>query len=98
MTSQEAVRGTVTQSADAVAATILVVDDEPGIRSFIGRALDAAGYAADTAATGAEALRRVHASRYDLVILDLVMPDMAGQMVLERVLTARPDQAVLVLS
>jgi len=98
MTSQEAVQATVTQSADAVAARILVVDDEPGIRSFIGRALGAAGYAADFAATGAEALRRVHASRYDLVILDLVMPDMAGQVVLERMLAARPDQAVLVLS
>ncbi len=98
MTSQEAVQATVTQSADAVAARILVVDDEPGIRSFIGRALGAAGYAADFAATGTEALLRVHASRYDLVILDLVMPDMAGQVVLERMLAARPDQAVLVLS
>jgi two-component system, OmpR family, response regulator len=98
MTSQEAVQATVTQSTDAVAARILVVDDEPGIRSFIGRALGAAGYAADFAATGAEALRRVQASRYDLIILDLVMPDMAGQVVLERTLAARPDQAVLVLS
>jgi two-component system, OmpR family, response regulator len=98
MTSQEAVQATVTQSTDAVAVRILVVDDEPGIRSFIGRALEAAGYAADFAATGAEALQRAHASRYDLVILDLVMPDMAGQAVLERMLAERPDQAVLVLS
>jgi two-component system, OmpR family, response regulator len=98
MTSQEVVQATVTQSTDAVTARILVVDDEPGILSFIGRALQAAGYAADFAATGAEALRRFHASRYDLVILDLVMPDLAGQVVLERMLAARPDQAVLVLS
>ena len=40
----------------------------------------------------------MHASRYDLVILDLVMPDMAGQVVMERMLAARLDQAVLVLS
>ena len=98
MTSQETVQATVTQSADAVAARILVVDDEPGIRSFIGRALGAAGYAADLAATGTEALQRAQASRYDLVILDLVMPDMAGEAVLDRMLAARPDQAVLVLS
>jgi two-component system, OmpR family, response regulator len=98
MTSQEAVQATVIQPADAVTPKILVVDDEPGIRSFIGRALGAAGYAADLAATGTEALQRAHARHYDLIILDLLMPDMAGQVVLERLLAARPDQAVLVLS
>jgi two-component system, OmpR family, response regulator len=98
MTSQEAVQATVTPQPDAVAPRVLVVDDEPGIRSFIGRALDAAGYAADLAATGTEALRRTQARHYDLIILDLVMPDMAGQVVLDRLLAARPDQAVLVLS
>jgi two-component system, OmpR family, response regulator len=98
MTSQEAAQATATPPPDAVAAKILVVDDEPGIRSFIGRALDAAGYAADLAATGTEALRRTQASHYDLVILDLVMPDLAGQVVMDRLLAARPDQAVLVLS
>jgi DNA-binding response OmpR family regulator len=98
MTSQEVVQATVTQSADAVAARILVADDEPGIRSFVGRALDAAGYATDFAATGAETLRRARTSHYDLVILDLVMPDLAGQVVLERLLAARPERPVLVLS
>jgi len=79
-------------------ARILVADDEPGIRAFIGRALAAAGYTADFAATGAQALQRALASHYDLVILDLVMPDMAGQVVLERLLATDPEQAVLVLS
>ncbi len=98
MTSQEAAQTTVTQTADAVAARILVADDEPGIRAFIGRALDTAGYVTEFAATGSEALRQGMASHYDLIILDLVMPDMAGQLVLERLVAARPDQAVLVLS
>jgi DNA-binding response OmpR family regulator len=98
MTSQEAAPAALTQRVDAVTARILVADDEPGIRAFIGRALGAAGYSADFAATGAEAVRRVLDRRYDLVILDLVMPDMAGQLVLEQMLAAHPDQAVLVLS
>jgi DNA-binding response OmpR family regulator len=96
MTSQETAQ--VSWPQDAVAARILVVDDEPGIRAFIGRALAAAGYAADFAGTGAEALERALAGHYDLVILDLVMPDLAGQEVLERLLVSDPGQAVLVLS
>ena len=77
---------------------ILIVDDEPKIRSFIGRALAAAGYATEFADTAAEGLRRALATRYDLVILDLVMPDLDGRQVLGRLLAARPGQAVIVLS
>src|SRR6267154_1098551 len=72
---------------------ILIVDDEPKIRSFIGRALTAAGYATEFAASGAEALRSGAAARYDLVI-----GDMDGRQVLGELLSARPDQAVIVLS
>jgi DNA-binding response OmpR family regulator len=77
---------------------ILIVDDEPKIRSFIGRALTAAGYATEFAASGAEALHSCGAARYDLVILDLVIGDMDGRQVLGELLFARPDQAVIVLS
>jgi two-component system OmpR family response regulator len=77
---------------------ILIVDDEPKIRSFIGRALAAAGYVTEFADSGAEGLRRALATRYDLVILDLVMPDLDGRQVLGRLLAARPGQAVIVLS
>ncbi|HEY7275795.1 MAG TPA: response regulator transcription factor [Trebonia sp.] len=77
---------------------ILIVDDEPKIRSFIGRALTAAGYTAEFAANGAEALRTCAGPRCDLVILDLVIGDMDGRQVLRELLSARPDQAVIVLS
>ena len=77
---------------------ILVVDDEPKIRSFIGRALANAGYAADFSGNGADAVASALQTRYDLVILDLVMPDLDGRQVLGKLLAARPDQAVIVLS
>jgi DNA-binding response OmpR family regulator len=77
---------------------ILIVDDEPKIRSFIGRALAAAGYATELADSGAEGLRRALQSRYDLVILDLVMPDLDGRQVLRKLLAGHPEQAVIVLS
>ena len=95
---QGAARTTVTQELFSAPKRILTVDDEPKIRSFISRALTAAGYATDSASTGTEGLRQALAGHYDLIILDLVMPELTGQVVLERLLAARPDQAVLVLS
>jgi DNA-binding response OmpR family regulator len=77
---------------------ILIVDDEPKIRSFIGRALDAAGYATESADSGGEGLRRALKSHYDLVILDLLMPDLDGRQMLVKLVSARPDQPVIVLS
>jgi DNA-binding response OmpR family regulator len=77
---------------------ILIVDDEPKIGSFIGRALTAAGYATEFACSGADALRSHATASYDLVILDLLIGDVDGRQLLGQLLAARPDQAVIVLS
>jgi two-component system OmpR family response regulator len=77
---------------------LLVIDDEPGIRDFIVRALTAAGHAIDFASDGESGLELAAAGGYRLVILDLVMPGMDGRQVLTRLRRRRPEQAVLVLS
>ncbi len=77
---------------------ILLVEDEPKIRDFILRALGGAGYETDSAPDGSAGLSRAQVSDYDLVILDLVMPDMDGRTVLAQLLRSHPDQAVMVLS
>jgi DNA-binding response OmpR family regulator len=77
---------------------LLVIEDEPSIRSMIVRALRAAGYEIDSAADGASGLERALSGDYRLVVLDLVMPGTDGREVLNRLRHARPEQPVLVLS
>ena len=59
-------------------AKILIVDDEPRIRELIREHLQYAGYTCDEAADGSAALARVSAAGYDLVILDVSLPDGSG--------------------
>ena len=94
----EAARPVASHEPCPASKRILTVDDEPKIRSFIERALTAAGYATDSASTGTEGLRQALTGHYDLIILDLVMPDMTGRDFLDRLLSQYPDQAVMVLS
>ncbi len=77
---------------------ILVVEDEKRIADFLGRGLQGAGYAVDVAQDGATALQFTHDTDYDLVILDLMLPDMDGLKVLERIRGRRAGPPVLILS
>ena len=77
---------------------ILVVEDEKKIADFLGRGLQGAGYAVDVALDGATALQFTHDTDYDLVILDLMLPDMDGLKVLERIRGRRTGPPVLILS
>jgi two-component system NtrC family sensor kinase len=58
---------------------ILIVDDEPGIVDVLKEVLSKGGYRVDTASNGAEALSRIAAQHYDLIISDLCMPEMSGE-------------------
>ncbi len=57
---------------------VLVVDDDPHIREVVCFALEQAGYEVEPAATGEEALRGFDARPADLVVLDIVLPEMDG--------------------
>jgi CheY-like chemotaxis protein len=58
--------------------TILVVDDEPDVVTFLTTLLQDHGYETSSAATGAEAMQRIRAARPDLVTLDITMPEQSG--------------------
>jgi len=57
---------------------VLVVDDQLGIRRFVERALSRAGFIVESAVTGSEALQKLRASRFDLLLLDLELPWLDG--------------------
>ena len=77
--------------------TVLVVEDESSIASFVALYLKNAGYEVTTAATGSEALARVAASEVALIILDLMLPDIDGIEVCRRI-RQRSDVPILMLT
>ncbi len=67
------------------APLILVVEDEPKDRAWLARELSEAGYAVETVATGAEALVHCRETRFDAIMLDMMLPDMSGRAVLGKI-------------
>ena len=77
---------------------ILVVEDEKRIADFLGRGLESAGYDVDIAPDGQTAIDLVHATDYDLITLDMMLPDVDGLRVLERIRNRKTNPPVLILS
>ncbi len=77
---------------------ILLVEDEDRIASFIVKGLTAEGHAVECADTVAGGCRMSLERDYDLVLLDLLLPDGNGREVLERLRSAKPDIPVIVVS
>src|ERR1700729_2151486 len=61
---------------------VLVIDDEPDIRESLETLLTMEGYSVDLAQNGTEGLNRLESRGYDIVLLDLVMPDKSGMEVI----------------
>jgi len=79
-------------------STLLVIDDEPNILSSLRRALELEGYGVEVAGSGPVALGKLDERDIDLVLLDVVMPEMNGLEVLARVRDKHPDVVVVMMS
>jgi len=77
---------------------ILVVEDEDSIASFVVKGLTSEGHSVDRAATAAEAISFALTHDFDLILLDLILPDGNGIDVLKRVRAERPEVPVIVVS
>jgi putative two-component system response regulator len=78
--------------------TVLVVDDEEGIRKALERFLTRLGYQVAVAANATEALERLAADRPQTMLCDIRMPDTSGVELLPKVLAQDPDLAVIMLT
>ncbi len=88
----------MSQTENTGLARILVVDDEEHIRRVLELMLRQQGHQVATAGGGREALEKFAAETFDLVILDLRMPDLDGLAVLGRIRAAEPDQTVVMIT
>ena len=77
---------------------ILVVDDEEALRTVLSTELSSEGYDVNTAADGSEAIDLVKDNNYDLVLLDIKMPNVDGFEVLKFVKGNKPDIKVIMLT
>jgi two-component system OmpR family response regulator len=77
---------------------VLVVDDEPNIRDLIQVALKFHGCSVTTAGSGKDALRQAESTRPDLIVLDVMMPDMDGFEVCRRLRAAGNEVPVIFLT
>jgi signal transduction histidine kinase len=80
------------------AARILIIDDEPSIREFLGAALGDRGYVVATAEDGHAAVEKVRGGRYDVALCDLLMPGIDGLQTIERIREIQPDLQVIVMT
>jgi two-component system nitrogen regulation response regulator NtrX len=77
---------------------ILVVDDEPGVRSSISGVLRDEGFDVDTADTGEECLEKANGAAYDVIVLDIWLPGLDGLTTLQRLRERQIDSQVVIIS
>ena len=78
--------------------TILIVDDEPGVRAALGGVLRDEGYRVEAVSSGEECLERVTRGAVDLIVLDVWLPGMDGLATLARLRERKVDAQVVLIS
>ena len=82
----------------ATSGTVLIIDDEAGIRESLQTLLELEGYDVETAATGQQGLNRLGQRTFDLILLDLALPDRNGLDILAELRAQDPGVSVIMIT
>ena len=77
---------------------LLLVEDDRTPSDALGRTLEASGFPVYVTAYGEDAVELARSYRFDIILLDLTLPDLSGQQVLQQLRRFRPDTPVIILS
>ena len=91
-------RDTLGSMSKPIEASIVVVDDEPSIRELLVASLHFAGFEVNTAASGSEAIEVIEKVQPDLIVLDVMLPDIDGFTVTRRIRQEGINAPVLFLT
>ena len=94
MTAQSPASGVTTAST----ASILVVEDDEMMRTLLRRMLERKGFAVETASDGREALELLRKRPADVVITDMIMPEMDGFELIRTIFADRPGVRIIAIS
>jgi len=83
---------------NALNKTVLIVDDEPDTLELVKLVLESGGFETVLAASGKEALNELEASKPDLVLLDIMMPDMDGWEVFRKIKENNVNMPIAILT
>jgi two-component system response regulator PilR (NtrC family) len=79
-------------------ALIHLIDDEPIIHDVLGQLLETEGYQVEISSSGEEALKKFEEQKFDLVLLDLLMPGIDGLGVLKEIKKFDPEAPVIIIT
>jgi DNA-binding response OmpR family regulator len=91
-------RSTPLENTSPSAGRILIIDDEVEIRESLETLLQLEGYTVVVAASGREGLSEIGQRNFDVVLLDLALPDKNGMDVLAEIRLQHPQQAIIMIT
>jgi two-component system cell cycle response regulator CpdR len=86
------------QDENGAMIRILLAEDDDSMRTYLARALEKSGYEVVPVATGLEALPHINSDRFDLLLTDIVMPEMDGIELAQHAAQVAPDMRIMFIT